>query len=137
VSTLQELGSPGFPFVVAVDAQGTAATPDEWTGVVVPFAGRVTKVDWVPKAAVTANGTNFVALNVRNRGNLGTGTTLVATRSYAATNSVAFKPETLTLNATPANLKVAAGDSLTVERIVTASGVATPAGTVIIWIAPN
>jgi hypothetical protein len=46
----------------------------------------------VPCAAVTANGTNYVTATVSNV----TQTQTIATRSYAATNSVADTPETLT-----------------------------------------
>lgn len=137
MSSLQELGGLGFPLVVTVAGQATAATPDEFTGVVAPFSGRITRVQWIPKAAVTANATNFFTLNIRNRGQAGVGTTVAATRAYSTTNSVAFAGEQFTLSGTPANLKVVAGDSLTVERTVAASGLAMPAGTVIIWIAPN
>ncbi len=137
MSSLQELTGRGFPLVVTVAGQATAGTPDEFTGVVAPFAGRVTRVEWIPKAAVTANGTNFFTLNLRNRGQAGAGTTVAATRAYSATNSVAFAGETFTLSGTPANLRVVAGDSLTVERTVGGTGLAMPAGTVIIWIAPN
>lgn len=134
MSALQELGTPGFPFVVSIDAQATAGTADEWTAFVAPYAGRITKVDWIPKAAVTANGTNYFTLNVRNRGANGSGTTLAATRAYSATNSTALKGESFTVSGTRANTVVAAGDTITVERLVTGTGLASPAGTVVIWL---
>jgi hypothetical protein len=45
------------------------------------------EIKWIPGAAMTANGTNFCTLTVRNR-QTGAGTVVPATRSYAATNSV-------------------------------------------------
>jgi len=137
MSSLQELTGLGFPLPITVAGQATAGTADEFTGVVAPFSGRVTRVQWIPKAAVTANATNFFTLNLRNRGQAGAGTTVVATRAYSATNSTAFAGETFTLSGTPANRTVVAGDSLTVERTIGGTGLAMPAGTVIVWISPN
>src|ERR1041384_2744854 len=119
MSSLQELAGNGFPFAVTIDAQGTAGTADEFTGVVVPFAGRITRVEFIPKAAITANASNFFTFNIRNRGQVGTGTPVAATRAWSATNSVAFKGETFTVSGTRANVVVAAGDVLTIERTVT------------------
>jgi hypothetical protein len=137
MSTLRELSGDGLPLIAHIPGQATAGTADEFVVGVAPFKGKVVRVDWIPKAAVTANATNFFTLNVRNRGQVdGTGATNVAARSYAATNSVAWVRETATLNATAANRNVAAGDVLTVEKVNTASGLAMPQGTVIVWIRP-
>lgn len=116
-------------FVVAVAGQGTAGTPDEFTGLVAPFNLKITGVKWIPSAAITANGTNYFTLTLRNR-TTGAGAALPAQRSYAATNSTAFVAEAMTLSSTAADLNVAAGDVLTVEKLVTASGLAMPKGTV-------
>lgn len=134
MADIAEMNDPGVPFAIAVDAQATAATPDEWPGIVAPFAGRVARVDYIPKASITANGTNFFTLNIRNRGAAGSGTTATASRSWAATNSTAWVGEKFTLNATPANRRFNKGDVLTVERTVAASGLASPAATVVIWL---
>lgn len=119
-------------FVVPVAGQATAGTPDEFTGFVAPFPLKITGVKWLPKAAVTANATNYFTLNLRNR-NSGAGTALPAARSYAATNSVALTPEDMTLSSTAADLNVAAGDHLTVEKLVSGTGLAMPAGTVQVY----
>jgi hypothetical protein len=116
-------------FHIAVLGQATAGTADEWTGVVMPFRGRVTAVKWVPSAAVTADGTNYCDVNLRNRGSDGTGTSLVATRSYSATNSVAFRADTATLGAS-ALRDVAEGDVLTVSKTNAGTGLALPDGVV-------
>lgn len=115
---------------IPIAAQSTAGTPDSFGGVRVPFACTVQSVGWTPQAAVTANGTNYVVLSLLNGGQTGASTTSVATRSYAATNSVALTAEAMTLSGTAANLNLAEGDILYVDRAVTASGVATPKGTV-------
>ncbi|GIH76144.1 hypothetical protein [Planobispora longispora] len=118
-------------FPIFVPGQATAGTADEWAGIIAPFALQITSAKWIPHAAVTANGTNYFTLNLRNR-IAGAGSALAASRSYAATDSTAFVPETMTLSGTPANLLVAAGDVLTVEKVVTASGLAMPDGLVVV-----
>jgi len=118
-------------YPIFVPGQSTAGTADEWAGLIAPFALQITSAKWIPHAAVTANVTNYFTLNLRNRV-AGAGTALAASRSYAATDSVAFTPETMTLSGTPANLLIAAGDVLTVEKIVAASGLAMPDGLVVV-----
>jgi hypothetical protein len=107
-------------------AAGTAITVPV---IELPWDITVTGVLWVPGAAVTANGTNYVTLSVRNRG-AAAGTVVIAERSYASGNSVARTPEQLTLSGTASDLAPAAGDLLTVEAAHTASGLAVPAGLV-------
>ncbi len=126
-----------FPIPVSVDGQATAATPDEFTGYVLPWKHKIVQVVWVPKAAITANGTNFFTLTVRNRGAAGAGTANPATRSYAATNSVAFAPESMTLSGTATDLAVAAGEHVSVEKLVSGTGLAMPAGTVVVYVQGN
>jgi hypothetical protein len=136
MSALEELGGDGLPFAVYVPGQATAGTVDEFTGIVAPFSGRITKVQWIPKTAVTANASNYFTLNIRNRGAAGAGTTVAWSRAYSATNSTAFVAETGT-NGSATNRRVAKGDNLTIERTVTGTGLAMPAGTVVIWLAAN
>lgn len=119
-------------FVIPVAGQGTASTVDEFTGFVAPFNLKITGVKWVPAAAITANATNYFTLTLRNR-TTGAGTALPASRSYAATNSVAFTPEAMTLSATAADLNIASGDAVTVEKLVTGTGLAMPDGTVQVY----
>lgn len=93
---------------------------------------KVTKVQWVPAAAVTGAATNNFALGVVNVGDAGTGTVAVTVvKTYASgTNSVARKAEVLTLSATAANLNLATGDVVTLERTVNGTGLASPEGVV-------
>jgi hypothetical protein len=120
-------------FDIYVAGQATAGTPDEFTGFVAPYNLKVTGVKWIPKAAITANGTNYFTATVRNRKADASGTAQPATRSYAAANSTALVPEDMTLSSTASDLLIAAGDHLTVEKLVTASGLAMPAGTVRVY----
>lgn len=109
-----------------VPGQATAATVDDWTLKVVDLKLTLVAVKLVPNAAITANGTNYFDLAVINKGAAAAGTTSMATRSWIATNSVAFVSESMTLSATTANLNAAAGDVLDLQRTVTASGLAMP-----------
>lgn len=120
-------------FDIFVAGQATAGTADEFTGFVAPYNLKVTGAKWIPKAAVTANGTNYFTLTLRNRKGDASGTVNPATRSYAATNSTALMPEDMTLSSTASDLLLAAGDHVTVEKLVTASGLAMPAGTVRVY----
>lgn len=135
MSALRELSGDGFPIMATIVGQATAGTADEFPVGVAPFKGKVVRVDWIPAAAITADATNFFTLNLRNR-TTGAGNVNVAARSYAATNSVAFTREAVTLNATAANRLVAAGDALTVEKVNSGTGLAMPDGTVVVWVKP-
>ena len=137
MSALEEIDRQVY--VVDIPGQAVAATPDEWPALVCPIRGRVTQVDWVPKAAITAAAASF-NVTLRNRGQAGAGAVNIALRAYTATNGIAWARETqplVVLHATLANRVVAAGDLLTVEKTITAGGLAMPAGIVVITIAPN
>lgn len=117
-------------FTITVLGQATAATADEWSGVKVPFDCVVKSAKWIPAAAVTADGSNYATVNLRNRGSAGAGSTLPASRSYAATNSTAFVSEEMTLSSTSSDLNLTEGDVLTVSKVVTGTGLAIPDGVV-------
>jgi hypothetical protein len=109
-----------------VPGQSTAGTVDDWVLLVAEAKLTLTAVKITPNAAITANGTNYFDLAVINKGAAAAGSTSMATRSWAATNSVAFVSESMTLSATAANLNAAAGDVLDLQRTITASGLAMP-----------
>jgi len=122
MTTLRELrGDLVYSAYIPATAAGTAV---EVPVVRLPFPALITEITWIPGAARTANGTNFCRQT-------GAGTVVPATaRSWAATNSVATTPETLTLSATASDLQAAANDVLTAHFTHTASGLAVPAGIV-------
>lgn len=109
-----------------VPGQATAGTVDDWIIKVCDVKITVVAVKITPNAAITANGTNFFDLALINKGAAAAGSTSMATRSWAATNSVAFVAESMTLSATTANLNAAAGDVLDLQRTITASGLIMP-----------
>lgn len=138
MSSIKEL-TEGFP-VTAISAVTDAATDGvnaSFTAVM-PFKGTIVGVVFTPSAAVTANATNFRTNTVRNKGTNGlSGTTAVASRSWATVNSVLSTPEPFTLNATPANLEVQAGDVLDLNQSHTAAGLIIPAGAFTIYVRPR
>lgn len=109
-----------------VPGQATAGTVDDWVLKVCDLKLTLTAVKITPNAAITANGTNYFDLALINKGAAAGGSTSMATRSWVATNSVAFVAESMTLSGTAANLNAAAGDVLDLQRTVTASGLAMP-----------
>lgn len=124
------------PIYTVVEAVAVAAA-DTSTVVVasMPRAGHVVSLQLVPRAAVTANGTNFATVTLQNKGPLGSGSTAMASRTWSATNSVAGTKESGTLNGTPANLEFVQGDQLIYVHSSAGTGLALPATAVIVgWL---
>ena len=122
-----------FAVTAYTPGQGTAGTEDDWLAYYAPFNCKVVGAKWIPNAAVTADGTNYFILQVLN------GSTVVASRSYSATNSVALTAENMTLNATAANLEVDAGETLVIHKETTGlgTGLAMPDGLVVLLLQGN
>src|SRR5690349_20425514 len=95
---------------VPVGGMAAAGTDNEVVAMVAPFNAVVTAVRWVPASAVTATGTNYSTISVRNRGAAGSGSALPASRSYASGNSTAWVGENMTLSGTASDLSLSAGD---------------------------
>ncbi len=117
-----------------IDAVGAGADTVTIIGIVPGAPGTVytvTGVKYSPVAAITGANTNTRSHNVTDRGADGLGTTNVATLQYnSGVNAVADTPKTITLNVTPANLDVNAGDELTFESTHVGTGIADPGGQV-------
>lgn len=111
-------------------AMASATTDDEIEGFVAGNNIVIKAARFIPAAAVTANGTNFTTLSLCNRKADASGSAAPASRSWAATNSVAHVPDALTLSATASDLLAAAGDVITVKRVHSGTGVVVPAGVV-------
>jgi hypothetical protein len=100
-----------------------------------PRDGRIVSLQLVPRAAITANGTNFATVTLQNKGPLGSGSTAMASRTWSATNSVAGTKESGTNNGTAANLEFKQGDILQVVHSTAGTGLALPAIAVVIgWL---
>lgn len=119
--------------VVPVAASATAVSTSFVTRV--PFAGTVTASTFVPVAAITGAATNNRSIAVVNRKQDGTGTTSVASITYASgVNAVAYDENVVTLSGTAANLVVAAGDVLEIRSTANGTGLADPGGSVIVTV---
>jgi hypothetical protein len=118
------------PLSESITATIPAATKEALQDQVIgeaPFDGVVNSVVIVPEAALTANATNYRTFRVVNKGQGGSGTTVVAT---FATDTVttddlkAFDEKVIPLSGTAADLVVKAGDVLAVDESKAAEGVA-------------
>ncbi len=110
----------------------TAGTAKECAIGRAPFRGVVTAVEFVAAAAVTGAATNNFTLNVRNRSTTGVGSLVPASLVFGnGQNAIAHAPTPLTLG-NAANVAVAAGDVITVEKAVNGTGLACPDGEVIV-----
>jgi hypothetical protein len=125
------------PLVRKYEAEIPAvAQAADFSGVIrAEYAGTVTSVKYAPVAAITGAATHNRTVNVRNRGQSGTGTTVVATLNFGnGVNAAAFDEKTITLSSTAADLVVAEGDILEVESLHVGNGIADPGGTVFVEI---
>jgi hypothetical protein len=114
-----------------VPAQATLGTDDDWPVWQAPLKCVITAVKFVPSAAITANATHYSVYTL-TRYTAGATATSVATRSWAATDSVAETPEAMTLSATAANLLLAVDDSLAVVKTHGGNGLVIPDGLLVI-----
>lgn len=113
----------------AVAAAASASRP-----VRAPIAGSVSRVAYAPVALITGVATNNRTIQLVNRGQDGSGATVVATLTFGAgTNAAAFDETPLTLQAA-ANLVVAEGDVLEFRSSANGTGLADPGGLVTIEI---
>lgn len=123
------------PFSETVEAGpvAAAAANADASGVYAkaPFDGTVTAASAVLTAAITGADTDSRTIELRNRGQDGTGTTLVASKAFTAGNNGAADDEVaLTLSGVAGATNVAAGDILEfVSLHVGATGLAAPAFT--------
>lgn len=100
-----------------------------------PFRCQVVSAIFIAAAAINGAATNYFTLNVRNRTTAGVGTVIPAALAFSnGTNAVAQAPTSLTLSSTAADLIIAEGDVLTVEKAVSGTGLACPDGLVIVTV---
>lgn len=96
-----------------------------------PFDCTVTSVEYVPEATITGAATNNRTLSLVNKGQAGSGTTAVASLTFASgTNATAYDERALTLSGTTANLNLAAGDTLQWRSVPAGTGMVDPGGLV-------
>lgn len=113
-----------------VPAVATAASAE--TDIIeAPFAGTVTKVDYVAATAITGADTNSRTVALVNKGAAGSGTTVVATKAFTnGVNAAADAVTTITLSAVAGATTVASGDVLVWQSNAVGTGLADPGGLV-------
>ena len=116
---------------VYVPSQATLGTDDNWPLWRAPAKCQITAVTFVPSDAITANATHYSVYTL-TRYTAGATATTVATRTWAATNSVAETPEAMTLSATAANLLLAADDTLSMVKTHGGNGLVIPDGLLVV-----
>ena len=113
-----------------VAAQAAGADATEMVGEA-PFAGTVTEVSYTPDAAQAGADTNTRTLTLVNRGQDGTGNTVVATLALTAgVNLVAGDEHQFTLSAVAGATTVVDGDELAFASTHAGTGIADPGGLV-------
>jgi hypothetical protein len=111
---------------VGVPVASTAAGADASGLTVAPFAGTLSAASIISLTTLTGANTESRTLQVFNRGQAGSGTTLMASKAFTSgVNATAEDETSLTLSATAADLVVAAGDVVEVKSLhVGATGLA-------------
>lgn len=117
--------------VAYVPSQATLGTDDNWPVWQAPHKCQITSATFVPSAAVTANATHYSVYTL-TRYTAGASGAAVATRSWAATDSVAETPEAMTLSGTAANLLLAVDDTLSMVKTHGGNGLVIPDGLLVI-----
>jgi len=99
------------------------------------FTGTVTSVTYAPVAGITGADTNTRLVQLVNKGQNGSGSTVIASLQFnSGVNATAFDEKPITLSGTPANLDVAADDILAWVSTHVGTGLADPGGTVFVEI---
>lgn len=121
----------------AVPAVSTAGNDASHVLGEVKNSGTVVSVAYIPDALITGVATNNRRLRLINKGQDGTGTTIVAELQFTnGTNAAAFDSKAVALSVAAGNLAVAAGDVLAFESTHIGTGLADPGGQVVVEINP-
>lgn len=96
-----------------------------------PFAGTITKVDYVAATAITGANTNSRTVALVNKGAAGSGTTVVASLALVSgVNAVADAATAVTLSVVAGATTIASGDVLVWQSNAVGTGLADPGGLV-------
>lgn len=114
----------------AADALAADATAERGVGYIDSGDDGEGLVDLVivPTAALTAHDTNNATITIRKKDSAGGSSTSVATitTTVASGSWVAFAPKAMVLTATAADLRIAAGSSISVQITKNGAGVVVP-----------
>ena len=111
-----------------INSQIAAGTADAAIGEA-PFAGTVSAVTFTPDAAITGATATKRTMTLENRGQDGSGTTVIATLDFiTGVNGVKHDESAFTLSVVANALNVVQGDILALKEAVTSSGTVNPGG---------
>jgi hypothetical protein len=113
-----------------VPAQATLGTDDNWPLWQAPNKVQIVSVTFIPSAAITANATHYSIYTLTGY-TAGASAATVASRTWAATDSVAETPEAMTLGAA-ADLILAADDTLSMVKTHGGNGLVIPDAALIV-----
>ena len=113
---------------IGVPVAATAAGADASGLAVAPFDGVLSAATVIPLTGLTGANTDSRTIQVLNRGQAGSGTTVMASKAFTSgVNLTAEDEGTLTNSGTAADLVVAAGDVIEVKSLhVGSTGLAGP-----------
>lgn len=95
------------------------------------YDGSVSKVEYVPSTGITGVNTNTRTVSLVNKGQAGSGSTVVATLTFnAGTNATADNEVTVPLSGTAADAEVEQGDTLEWHSTHVGTGITDPGGLV-------
>jgi len=117
-------------------AAAAAGADNERNVLTVPWAGTVTSVTYEPDTVLTGANTDSRTVVLVNKGQAGSGTTVVATKAFTSgVNAPADDITTITLSTVAGATTVAAGDVLAWQSThVGSTGLADPGGLVTVEI---
>lgn len=122
-------------YAVPAPPQATAGSDTTTIIASAPFAGEVTGVTYAPNAAITGAATNNRRVALINRGQAGSGTTVIAELTFdTGINAAAGDEKALTLSVVEGATTVAEGDVLAWFSDAVNTGLADPGGLVEITI---
>lgn len=100
---------------------------------VCPQDGTVSSVTYTTVTAITGANTNTRSVSLVNKGQDGSGSTVIATLQFnSGVNTTAGNETAITLSGTAANLNVVAGDVLQWQSTAVGTGIADPGGLVVV-----
>jgi hypothetical protein len=125
-NTTKALSNIESGFVVGQQGATVATTGDADVYVIAGSDGVLSSVEFSGVDALAASDTNYITFSITNLGQAGAGSTAMlaatdanTTKTTGGTALVANARRSLTLNATPANLIVVAGDRLRIRAAAT------------------
>jgi hypothetical protein len=117
-----------------VPGQATAGTDSAWNIDKAKFDGSLAAASYTPNAAITGDASNNRTFKIVNKGQDGSGTTVMASLTTTA-SLTADNEAVLTLSAVAGALDFEAGDILEFNSDANGTGVADPGGLVVVTLA--